>query len=261
VAKTLKTTQDELAELQRDADRLRDEWLRVVDPFGVRARGRADVAVELFTEWIRRDDQFAPAFVARGLTYSFDLGKHAKAFADIEDALRLAPKSGTALAAKAFVLFRSGDRTQARIHFSKARGLGRNESMVYMLQGRFHHETDEYSKAKADYRRAITLNPEEVTTRIWYADICATCPDERIRDADEALKYAQAVVEQTDEQRWDGLLAYSSALAESGQFDDAADYAAKAVVLAPDSDKDMCKQRLEAYRRGEHWRMSVNENE
>lgn len=257
--KDVASAQSELDKLQREADELRDQWIAVVDPFGVRARGQTDLAVELFSEWIRRDADFAPAYIARGLTYSLDLDQHALAAKDVDKAIQIDPKLGAALAAKAFVLFRSGQRTQARMQFNKARSFGRNDSMVYLLQGRFHHETGQFTRAKGDYRKAMSLNQEDATASIWYADLCATCPEDKVRDADEALKLAEGAVKQTGGKRWDALLAYASALAEAGRFVDAAKQAEAAVALAPALEEDACKSRLEAFRKQTPWRIPATD--
>ena len=243
-------------ELQRQADELREEWLREVSPFEFRLHEEPEEVDRLFSEWIKRDIAFAPAYIYRGISRSYDQDEQPQARADIDRALQLEPTSAVAMAAKAFILYRSGgNRSVVRSQFAKARTRDRDNPFPYMLQGWFYRETGDFNRAKADFVRACSYDTAAKEAHIWCADLLATCPDERVRDGKQALAMAEKICERVKWNRWDAVLAYASAHAEMGNFDEAIKHAQRAIAIAPEQWDEDCRQRLREFEGGRPWRL------
>ena len=243
-------------ELQRQANELREEWLRAVSPFEFRLHEEPEEVDRLFSEWIKRDIAFAPAYIYRAISRSYDLDNQPEARADIDQALELEPTSAVAMAAKAFILYRSnGNRTLVRSQFAKARTRDRDNPFPYMLQGWFYRETGDFNRAKADFVRACSYDTAAREAHIWCADLLATCPDERVRDGSKALEMAEKICERTKWNRWDAVLALASAHAEQGEFDEAVKHAQRAIAIAPEQWDDDCRERLREFEAGRPWRL------
>ncbi len=79
----------------------------------------------------------------------------------------------------------------------------------------------------------------------------ATCPDEKYRDGKKAVENAQKACELDGGKRWESLDSLAAAYAESGDFEKAKEWEAKAIELATaEKDKQRLRGRLELYKQG-----------
>ena len=243
-------------ELQRQANELREEWLREVSPFEFRLHEEPEEVDRLFSEWIKRDIAFAPAYIYRAISRSYDQDNQPRARADIDQALQLEPTSAVAMAAQAFILYRSGgNRSVVRSQFAKARTRDRDNPFPYMLQGWFYRETGDFNRAKADFVRACSYDTAAKEAYIWCADLLATCPEEHVRDGKQSLAMAEKICERVKWNRWDAVLAYASAHAELGNFDEAVNHTQRAIAIAPEQWDEDCRERLREFEAGRPWRL------
>ena len=95
---------------------------------------------------------------------------------------------------------------------------------------------------------------EPTNTHSDLAWIWATCPDAAIRNGARALEHARKACELTDWKKAHCLDALAAAHAESGRFDEAVQWAERAVELAREGEKATYQSRLETYRQGRPWR-------
>lgn len=79
----------------------------------------------------------------------------------------------------------------------------------------------DYAAAADTLRRTARQAPQDAQTRLALAWLLATCPDDRVRDGDEALKHAQAAQNLLGSDNPDVLEVLAAAHAELGRFDQA----------------------------------------
>jgi spermidine synthase/Tfp pilus assembly protein PilF len=106
------------------------------------------------------------------------------------------------------------------------------------------------SEAIAMYREALEIDPELLVARMNLAWILATAADERLRDADEAVRLAQQACELTGYRDGHCLEVLAAALAEQGDYSRAVHLAAQAVeeLQAMGESTAGAQARLSSYR-------------
>ena len=124
-----------------------------------------------------------------------------------------------------------------------------------MLQGWFYRETGDFNRAKADFVRACSYDTAAKEAHIWCADLLATCPEEHVRDGKQSLAMAEKICERVKWNRWDAVLAYASAHAELGNFDEAVKHTQRAIAIAPEQWDEDCRKRLRAFEMQQPWRL------
>jgi tetratricopeptide (TPR) repeat protein len=109
--------------------------------------------------------------------------------------------------------------------------------------------------AAADTLRRVTRQaPQDASARLTLAWLLATCPDDRVRNGEEALQHAQAAQRLIGGERHDVLDVLAAAHAELGHFDQALSIAEEAVQqarrLGQNQQARKIEQRAAAYRNG-----------
>jgi len=110
----------------------------------------------------------------------------------------------------------------------------------------------EYDKAIADYNQALSINPDYVNVYNALAWLYATCPDKKCRDGKKAVDCASKACELAGELNWLCLDTLAAAHAESGDFEKARQWEAKAIEMAPDPKE--FRSRMELYKQGKPYR-------
>ena len=85
----------------------------------------------------------------------------------------------------------------------------------------------------------------------------ATCPDERFRDADRALRAAQRAVELLGNDDFRYLDTWAAAHANDGKFEQAIETLDKAISIAPDDEVETLKRRKALYQQNEPYRQGM----
>jgi protein O-mannosyl-transferase len=122
---------------------------------------------------------------------------------------------------------------------------------ILTIQGKFQDAVEHY-------RAALQLKPDSADVLNNLAWLLTTCPDTRVRNGAEAVRYAERACELTQygEPTIVGTLA--AAYAEAGRFDEAVATAQKACALATASGQQELLKRnqelMELYRRHEPYR-------
>ena len=102
----------------------------------------------------------------------------------------------------------------------------------------------------------MTLNPNLAAAYRDLAWLHATCPNEKYRDGKKAFENARKAFQLSGGKEWSYLVTLAAAYAESGNFDKAKYWEAKAIEmvttdkLAKDKDKAEARSRLELYKKG-----------
>jgi tetratricopeptide (TPR) repeat protein len=114
----------------------------------------------------------------------------------------------------------------------------------------------EYSRAIADYHRAIRLNPvhgdKAYNALAWGL---ATWRDPKFRNGREAIENAKRACRESDWRKAAHLGTLAAAYAEAGDFKEAIRWQKEALASAtPDYDKAAAQSRLELYQAGKPYR-------
>jgi Tfp pilus assembly protein PilF len=116
--------------------------------------------------------------------------------------------------------------------------------------------------AASDYERALKLQPHDVGILNNFAWVLATAPEDKLRDGHRALALATSACRRTEYKQDYILSTLAAAYAETGDFDSARKWAARAVEAKPSehaeaSRKDELKKELESYKANKPWREAL----
>lgn len=112
------------------------------------------------------------------------------AFADFEQAYKLAPNNPTVLALRGRFYIYQNDEAKALKDFDKAAELGSRDENVYFHRGQIFAEMGEYRKAINDFTKVLKIEPNFSTAYIHRADAYTNLRafDKAIADYDELVK-------------------------------------------------------------------------
>jgi tetratricopeptide (TPR) repeat protein len=88
----------------------------------------------------------------------------------------------------------------------------------------------EHAKAKADFKKALEVEPKESGLLNNYAWVLATSPDDDVRDGKLAVELATKACEETNYEESHILSTLAAAYAETGDFDKAVEWSRKAIA-------------------------------
>ncbi len=177
-------------------------------------------AVRLLQQAVDGQPDLAGAYYLLGVVKG-NLGDAASGFRDLLQAARLRPKMAEA----------------------------------YFQLGRLAEASQLWEKAIEYYATAIFVRADYVQALLACADLLATHPDARFRNADQALKLAQKAAHLTAEPDAALLSTLAAAYAESGHFRDAVGNAKRAVRAATVAgERSQAQARLEAFEQGQPYR-------
>src|SRR5262249_70378 len=141
-----------------------------------------------------------------------------------------------------------GRHAEALADLDKARRAEPGNAEIYYERGRTYQNQGSYQAALADYQKALELGPNEAGFHNQLAWFLATCPVQGLRHSKRAVELARRGCELTHWQDGNLLDTLVCAHAECGQFDDALEWAAKALDLAPAETKETIRDHLELFR-------------
>jgi tetratricopeptide (TPR) repeat protein len=224
-------------------------------PMAYEARGTGwrhkkdyDHAIADFTQAIRLDPKNAGAYIARGLTWR-DQRQDDKAIADLDQAIRLDPQNPDAYGVRGDAWADKKDFGRAIDDFTRVLNLDPRNAWAYASRGLAEAERRQYDKAVADLDKALQLepnNPDALNGRAWFR---ATCPIEKYRDGAQAIAAATKACEVTGHKEPGLLDTLAAAYAESGDFNSALKWQAKAIELETDAnEKAEYGERLKLYK-------------
>jgi len=192
---------------------------------------------------VKRNPQNGLAFNQRGWTY-YQSGMFDEAIYDFTQAIRFEPKLYLPYSNRGLCHSENGDFDEAVKDFNRSLKLNPESPISYTNRGAAYMALKKYQKADTDLRKAVKMAPKlpDATNRLaWFL---ATCPNEKFRSGEEAVKFAEAAVEMSNSKEWSFLDTLAAALAENGEFDKAIEIANKVIELAPEKSKAECKTRL-----------------
>ena len=106
----------------------------------------------------------------------------------------------------------------------------------------------EYARAIHHYRLGLALEPSFIEGANNLAWLLATAPDASLRDASEAIRWAEACASATNHRDPGMLDSLAATYAEAGRFSEAVKWQTRAVQLVPRSRQAGYISRLRKYR-------------
>jgi tetratricopeptide (TPR) repeat protein len=207
-----------------------------------------DKAVHDFDAAVERGFKGAVVEIGRGMI-ELHRGDLKKAQAEFTQALRIDPKHPDAYAGKASIFMMQGDTKRAMIVLDLAVELDPqsadshgNRAIVLLSMG-------QYDKALDDVDDVLKIAPSSVRALRERAWILATCPLDKIRNGDEAVKSASKACELSGWNEPHVLMTLAAACSEVRDFAGAVKWQQKAIELLPDKSQEKREYRrvLERY--------------
>lgn len=223
------------------------------------AAGRMEEATAHLKEAVRLDPD--PADSQYNLAQALArLGKLDDAIGHYREAVRLRPEDAYALRGLGLTLFETGQRQEGLALLAEAVRRAPDVS-IHMAYGDTLLAAGQYGPAAEQYARARACAPDEPQAAAALAWVRATAPDAALRNGAEAVRLAEAAVATSPSPSAYALDALAAAYAESGRFEEAARYAARAFVLARDQKHEALARQIAArhqmYREGKPFRMTA----
>lgn len=192
------------------------------------------------------DPSNSTAYNLRGIAHKdkqeFDL-----ALKDYDRALELNPTSAVFHANRAATWRMKGDYDKALKDYSEALRLAPKNAGYFNNRGNVRERMGEYEKALGDFNESIRLDAKSpaLNSRAW---LLATCPDENLRNAKQAVEDATKACELSSWNDGIRLETLAAAYAACSRFDEAVRWQEQALSLAPEAQKAERKERLQLYR-------------
>ncbi len=215
--------------------------------------GQFAEAFDDVTKVIQINPQFAKAFSNRATLY-VQAGDFEKALSDFQSALAIDPAMAPALIGRARVCHLTGRLEEALASFDAA--IEQDDAGVETVcsRGDLLVDLGRYGDALQDYARAIDMDPKFEHAYRNGAWLLATCPDDSIRDAEGAIKGAQAALSCDYGERHAALDTLAAALANAGRFEEAIGALQQAIEIAPEAAVPAYQARQQLYETGQPFR-------
>lgn len=127
---------------------------------------------------------------------------------------------------------RQGDRGRALGYYAQAANLAPRLFDAHLKLGETLAAASQWREAADAFRRAVAIQPDDVTALDDLAWLLATCPDETVRSGREAIEWAQQLCRVTGDKDAQSLRTLAAAQAAAGQFAEAVRIAQTALDLA-----------------------------
>jgi tetratricopeptide (TPR) repeat protein len=164
-------------------------------------------------------------------------------------ALELAPGYAPAHNNLGNVLLGRGSSDEALQHFREALRLDSSNAEAHYNVGSVLRSRGALAEAADEFRRALQLKPDWIPAVASLAWLLATAPDAALRDANQAIRFAEQAADLTGRRDASALDVLAAAYGAAGQFDRAVAVSEDALALKPDAAlASAIRRRQELYR-------------
>jgi tetratricopeptide (TPR) repeat protein len=215
-----------------------------------------DAAMSDYNEALRVQPGYAPALSGRGAIFQTKRQTEL-ALNDYAAATKSDPGYLAAHDNRAYIYQSKGDLEKAIAGYSAAIRLYPTYADSYWVRGIAYFEKGELDHARADLRKAQSLNgelsPGTMNNVAWFR---ATCPDASFRDGREALAMAVHACAKARHNKWVYLGTLAAAYAECGKFQEAIKFQKQALSISdvPEKVRPRMQQRLSLYEQHKPYR-------
>lgn len=214
-------------------------------------KGNLGEALATLRETVQRSPAFAKGHYSLGLLY-LQSGQYTEAKASFEQALRVEPAYVEPRLQLAHLLRRSGHAKDALPHYARLIELDPR-----VVEARFGYamtlvDLRRYAEARDQLAQGQELFPDQPGFTLALGRILAAAPDDRVRDGQRALALLRALPG-GGQHTPDYAIALAMALAEVGQFTDAAGLQRQVIDQAGEIDPEFRRdlgRLLDAYQQG-----------
>ncbi len=196
--------------------------------------GRASEAAVHLEASVRLKPESAAAHFNFGTALTV-AGRLDEAIDHYQKALQIRPDYGLAHNNLGNVLLRLGNADEALEHFREALRLEPSNTEAHYNVGSVLRSRGDLSAAAGQFRQAVQLDPAWIPAVASLAWLLATAPDAALRNANEAIRFAEQAADFTGRQDASALDILAAAYAAAGQFDRAVATSQAALGLNPDA--------------------------
>lgn len=207
-----------------------------------------DGAMADFNEAIRLNPKCAWTYSNRG-----DARRYVKdydgAMIDFNEAIRLDPTIAVAYFNRSNVRRDKHDNEGATKDLNEAIRLDPTFGMSYYSRGQVRWTKNDYEGAINDFERSIRFDPQHANGYWELGWLLASCPDTKHRNRAMAVDNLKKAVSILGEKNEVLLAQLAFACAQNRNLDEAIEWQAKALELAPEKDKAQYRTTLELYKK------------
>jgi len=218
--------------------------------YGHNVNGDCEKAIADFTKAIQLDPGDSDAWKGRADSRQL-FGDFKNSLSDYDEAIRLFPHVADYFHRRGDAYCAVGNLDMAIHDYRRAISLDSQNPISHYYLASLLAQRQAYADAVHHYNEAIRIDPDHLEEFVYaqYAWILATCPDERCRDGEKAIRMAIAAGVEPDAEEWSlGILA--AAHAANGNYTEATKLQRRACETAEGDRQTLQRQRLEFYASG-----------
>jgi len=219
-------------------------------------KGEYDKAISDFTQAIQINPKYDHAYINRGVAYE-NKGIYDKAIMDYNKAIEINSKYDLIYYNRGVAYGRKGEYDKAISDFTQAIQINPKYDHAYDNRGVSYEKKGIYDKAFDDYNKVIEINSKNDLVYSNISWLLATCPDEKYRNGEKAIEFAQIALELKLD-NYQILDTLAAAYAEVGKFEDAVKTQQKAIEMLNEKEKDKYlseyTEHLNFYKANKPWR-------
>ncbi|MCU0958656.1 MAG: tetratricopeptide repeat protein [Pirellulaceae bacterium] len=219
--------------------------------------GKFEQALSDFTKTVELRPAFASAWFNRG-EIRYELGQFTEALADYDEAIRLQPDDAGYYTSRGHAQFQLRHFDAALADYNRAVLLDPHNPERLVYRGEAYRSLGRWAEAATDFRQAVNRNARFGRALQSAAWLMATCPDDKYRHTELAVRAARKAIEIDGEDDYIYLDTLAAALANQGQYEDAQRTVRRAIRLAPPENTAPLQQRYALYRGGKPFRQTVD---
>jgi tetratricopeptide (TPR) repeat protein len=194
-------------------------------------KGKVDEAIAQYQKELQINSDHAKPHYSLGNAL-LQKGKVDEAMAQYQMALQINPDYAEAHNNLGIALLQKGKVDEAMVHYQTALQINPENAEVHNNLGITLLQKGRVDEAIAHFQKVLQIKPDSLDVLNNLAWLLATCPDARIRDGVQAVKYAGRACELTHYGAAPMVGTLAAAYAEAGRFDEAIAAAEKTCVLA-----------------------------
>ncbi len=187
----------------------------------------------------------------------YELGQYDDAAADYSEVIQRQPDDFGAFTGRGHAHFRMGDLQKALADYHRAVTLDQKSAGALINRGDTYRQLGQYEKAAADYRAAVKIDDQYGRAYRAAAWLMATCPNDKLRNSDLAVRAAEKAIELDGASDYLYLDTLAAAYANAGNYSEAVQTLEQAIGTAPEDAKLPLEQRLSLYQSGKPYRLTT----